>query len=78
MTPYRIYKHVNCLDVAIIPLKVFYVKEKKLWKVRVKWIIYKDDKFVRGLNISERIVIRQEDMKNWKFYGAPDFFVNSN
>ena len=76
MIPFRIYKHINCLDAAIIPIKSFYVKEKKLWKLRVKWVIVKNDKYVRDLGVSERIQITQEQSKDWKLVGTPDHFVD--
>ena len=30
-------KHVNNHDVALEVIKSFYVKEKKVWKVKVRW-----------------------------------------
>jgi len=37
MSSPRLYKHVNNTDVAIEVIKSFYVKEKSIWKLKVRW-----------------------------------------
>ena len=78
MTPFRIYKHKNCLDAAIIPVKAFYIKENDTWNLKVKWIIYKNDKYVRDLGVTQRLRIPNSEMKNWIYRDTVDHFVTVN
>lgn len=76
MKTYNIYKHKNCIDVAIIPLKTFYIKESDTWKIKVRWIIYKHDgKKQHDLHIDEKITIASKDLKNWINCGQSIFFI---
>jgi len=77
MKTFRIYKHVNNTDVAIVPIKSFYVKEKELWKLKVRWIYYKKDgQYTKDMGIDQSITITKEEAKNWIYKGLPDFFIS--
>lgn len=76
MRTFNIYKHKNCIDVAIIPLKIFYIKNKDVCKMKVRWIIYKyDGKKQYDLHIDQKITIASKDLKNWINCGPSMFFI---
>ena len=55
----RLYKHPNCIDVAMAVLKSFYVKEKDTYKVKIRWInivsgVLKDMGCPENLEISRK------------------------
>jgi len=77
MRPYRIYKHKNCIDVAIVPLKAFYVKEKDIWKLKIRWIIHKRNGDIQyDLYINQNIKLTNDDLKNWTYCGLPTFLIS--
>lgn len=61
------YKHENNRSVMIEVQKSFYVKEKKLYKVKARWWKYSTKvKYYYPINYEfERIEIKSADLKNW-------------
>jgi len=65
MSSPRLYKHVNNTDVALEVIKSFYVKEKSLWKLKVRWynIVHRPT----SLGIVEKIQIPRDKWRDeWK------------
>lgn len=71
MRKYNLYKHVNNTDAAFCPIKIFYVKEKDLYKIKCSWF-----SIVRGkirFLAKDRIEIPKEKIHEWKWYGELPF-----
>lgn len=69
MKTFNLYKHVNCTDVAFMPIKrPFYVPEKKVYKVKVRWFNVVNPKNVFDLGVVDHIEVKLEDTKNWRLY----------
>jgi hypothetical protein len=66
MTKYNLYKHINNTDVAFSPIKVFYVKEKSLYKIKCSWFSIRNK--IRYLG-KDKIEIPQLKRPEWKWYG---------
>jgi hypothetical protein len=64
----KLKKHIKNNDVAIEILKSFYVKEKDLWKLRIRWWNIGVCHEPWNMNIIENIQIPGPEMKNWKRY----------
>lgn len=66
------YKHVNNRSVMIEVRKSFYVKEKKEYKVRVRWWKYHSKaKYCFPIDFNfETITIKSDQIPNWK---KPEF-----
>lgn len=63
---YKLYKHINCTDIAARMLHRFYIRKKDGFKVKVEWVnVVNSDKFY-NMNCKETIFIKSRDMKNWK------------
>lgn len=62
-------KHVNNQDIAIEVLKSFYVKEKDLWKLKVRWWNIGVCHPPWCMGITEKLSISNKELKtNWKAY----------
>lgn len=60
-------KHENNKDVAIELLKSFYVKEKDVYKCKVRWWnIGPHPAFC--MHITQTVIIKRQDMSKWKPY----------
>ena len=71
MTPYRIYKHDNCTDMAIMPVEnPFFITEKRGYKVKVRWFNVVKPENIFDMGVMETVFIKAEDMKNWKEVGG--------
>ena len=65
----KLYKHVAWTDIAMMPLKVMWIPEKRGWKV--KYMIYNVHRAypVEAMNIVETIFIPKSKKQYWKKYG---------
>jgi hypothetical protein len=61
-------KHVNNTDVAIEILKSFYVREKGLYKLKVRWWNIGRCHPPWSLGIVEKIEIPKHQMREWHAY----------
>ena len=61
-------KHINNTTVAMEILKQFYVPEKELYKLKVRWYTISSKRPPICMNIVQRIEIKKIDMPNWKPY----------
>lgn len=59
-------KHVNNTTVAIEVLRSFYVKEKRVWKLKVRWWNIGRCHPPYPLNIEQRIIVTADELNNWK------------
>lgn len=65
----RLIKHINNTDVAVEVLKSFYVKEKRLMKIKVQWWNIGRHHAPWPMNITQRLSIPVDDwVANWKPY----------
>jgi hypothetical protein len=70
MTPWCLYKHENCTDMAICPVKrPFFIPEKNGYKIKVLYynIVNRDHMFNIGYELMETIFVKKEDIAKWKF-----------
>lgn len=68
MIRYKMYKHINNTDVALVPMKIYYVPEKRIYKLTVRWINIVLKRNI-DLGITQKIIIKADDMPNWRPYG---------
>lgn len=68
MRIFNLYKHENCTDVAILPIKIFYVFEKSGYKVKVRWFNIVNPDNIYDINFSETIFIKANDLKRWHLH----------
>ncbi len=61
-------KHVNNTEVAIEILKSFYVKEKQIFKLKVRWHNIGKCHAPWSMEIVQTIKVKKEDMANWQPY----------
>jgi len=62
-----LYKHVNNTDVAFEIIKKFYVVEKHLWKLKVKWWrVNKANRIKYCMDITQRIEIPADKVRDWR------------
>ncbi len=61
-------KHVNNTDVAIEILKRFYVREKDLWKLKVRWWNVGKSHEPWCMNLEQKITVKSTDLANWELY----------
>ncbi len=63
-----LYKHKNNTDVAMEVLKKFYVKEKDVVKLKIRWWrVNRANDVLYNMNIVERFVIpRKVWLKDWE------------
>lgn len=59
-----VYKHINCIDMAIEVKKAFYVMQSHYNKLRVNYVHYKS--FLPLTEGSENITIKDKDNSKWK------------
>lgn len=60
------YKHVNNRSVFVEVLKLFYVPEKDVWKVRAMWWKWHSKpQFRFPMQIIQRFVVKKEDRHLW-------------
>lgn len=64
-----LYKHRNNTDVALEVLKSFYVKEKNLWKLKIRWWNIGKCHAPWCMQLTEQLEIPREDWRdNWEVY----------
>ncbi len=63
-----LFKHKNNTDVAIEILKQFFVKEKKVYKLKVRWWNIGECHAPWCMHIDQRITVSLDDWKNWEHY----------
>lgn len=64
-----LYKHENCTDTALMPVKrPFFVPEKQIYKVRCRWFNIVNPNNVYDMGVVDNVVIKAEDIRRWKFY----------
>ena len=64
-----LFKHVNNTDVAFEIIKSFFVPEKSLYKLKVRWYNIGICHAPFDMGITQRIEIRQQDWReSWKPY----------
>ncbi len=68
MKPFNLYKHTNNTDVALCPVKIFFVPEKGTYKIKCKWFNIVNPNNAQDIGVEDRIEIKAEDMPNWKLY----------
>lgn len=73
MKPFQLYKHKNCTDVALMPVKSpRYSTTRKVYKLKVRWFNIVNPKNVFDMNVgdngTDNVEIREEDLKNWRPY----------
>lgn len=69
MQPYKLYKHENCTDAAILPIKFpLFIPEKKGYKIRVQWWNVVNKPFF--MDAVETVFINSEDYRKWKLLNA--------
>lgn len=61
-----LYKHVNCTDVAIKPLRI--VQIPKGLKVKVSWYNVVNPNHFWPMGLTEEVLITKEQLPNWKFF----------
>lgn len=64
MKRFILYKHVGCKDMAILPLRVFYIPEKLGYKVKVRYFTL-GYKTPFDMNLTETIFITNKEYPNW-------------
>lgn len=64
----RLLKHRNNTDVAIEILKSFYVKEKHLYKLKVRWWRVSKVNPPRSMGFEQKIEIPKDKMSEWEIY----------
>lgn len=64
-------KHVNNTDVAIEIVKIFYVREKRLFKLTVRWWNIRRCHAPYPLNIAQKLEIDVLKWKDWEPYEWP-------
>jgi hypothetical protein len=55
-----LYRFKNNRDVAFSVLKAFYVKEKKLWKLRVSWVNIGHCHDMWSMNIVQNMKVKED------------------
>lgn len=63
-----LYKHINGTDIAFQVLKKFYVKEKKLWKLKVLWWNIGRSHEPFCINVEQNIKLPRGYQKDWEPY----------
>ena len=58
-----LYQHVNCIDTAIMPVRVIHIPCGL--KVKVKWFNVSNPENPWYLGLTETIFIKKEQVKNW-------------
>lgn len=61
-------KHRNNQDVAIEILKRFFVPEKQVWKLKVRWYRIYRNRPPMCMNIDQRITVARKDWAQWEIY----------
>jgi len=64
-----LYRHINCRSVAIEVLKTFYVREKDLYKVKVRWYMISSVRRPWPMSVVETIKIPANKVHEWKKMG---------
>jgi hypothetical protein len=68
MKRWVLYKHKDCIDVAIILKSSYYVPEKGIYKCKIDW--YNIAYWPKYYRIdSDKIVIKREQIKDWNEHG---------
>jgi len=71
MRTHELYKHINCLDVAIKPIKIWDV-HKDYIKVKLWWYNVHGNRLgikePWSMNYQETVKIQKKDLSNWKLY----------
>lgn len=69
MTPPVLYKHENNADVAVQIKRIFYVQEKRLYKLTVIWWNIGDSHEPWCMNVEEKIEIPLDKwQREWALY----------
>ena len=66
MKPYCLYKHERCFDVAIQPLRKYFISEKNGYKVKIMWWWVTDPTSPKRSGFQETVFIKLEDINKWK------------
>ena len=61
-------KHKNNTDVAFEVLTVFYVKEKRVYKLKVRWWNIGQSHPPWCMSITQKITLTPEQWKEWEIY----------
>lgn len=61
----QMYKHKNCRDVAVMPLKITHLQHGVHAVIKLKWFNIVNENRL-DLNLTEEVVIKIADLNNWK------------
>jgi hypothetical protein len=60
-------KHVDCIDVAMVVKKRFFIREKNGFKCKIDWFNISNPENIYRI-CADKVFIRADDMKNWKVF----------
>ena len=67
VTRYKVYKHTNNTDVAMLVLHSIWIPQKKAYKVKCRWINIAMMQ-PTDMGIVQKVWIKKEQLLNWKEY----------
>lgn len=72
MRSFDLYKHENCTDVAIMPLKIYRVNPEYI-KVKLRWFSVHGNQLSKSippfdLGVTETHKINIKDLAKWRLY----------
>jgi hypothetical protein len=79
MAPYHLYKHKNCTDTAIMPIKnPLFIPEKRGYKVKVRWFNIVNPENIFDVDVLETIFISAEHMNDWLLIGKQGLLISAH
>lgn len=68
-----LWKHVEMRDVAMDVVKAYYVKEKRIWKLRVLWWNIGACHKPWPMGVEQRLEIPEERRREWQRMGFQEY-----
>ena len=68
--PFQLYKHKNCTDVAMMPIKMYRIYSKNIVKIKCYWFNITNPDYVFNMGMTDKIEIKMQDLDKWLPYEA--------